>query len=42
MAVNFFVLWNQEEVKEQFENILEENDWFEMLCYEPIFYAWWQ
>jgi hypothetical protein len=27
------------EMKEQFENILEENDWYEneVLCYEPKF-----
>ncbi|MFV8363360.1 LUD domain-containing protein [Flavobacterium sp. ZT3P35] len=33
----FLYCENQEEVKEQFENILEENDWFEsqVLCYEP-------
>ena len=32
----FLYCENQEEVKEQFENILEENDWFEseVLCYE--------
>jgi hypothetical protein len=26
-----------EEIKEQFENILQENDWYEstVLCYEP-------
>ncbi|MFV7235954.1 lactate utilization protein B/C [Flavobacterium sp. ZB4R12] len=33
----FLYCENSEEVKEQFENILEENDWFEseVLCYEP-------
>lgn len=33
----FLYCENQDEVKEQFENILEENDWFEsqVLCYEP-------
>ncbi len=33
----FLYCENQEEVKEQFENILEENDWFEseVLCHEP-------
>ena len=32
---------NLTEVKEQFENILEENDWFESeaLCYEPNLYS---
>jgi hypothetical protein len=29
----FLYCENQEEVKEQFENILEENDWFAK-CYE--------
>ena len=33
----FLYCENTEELKEQFENILEENDWFEseVLCYEP-------
>ena len=33
----FLYCENLEEVKEHFENILEENDWFEseVLCYEP-------
>ena len=33
----FLYCENQEEVKEHFENILEENDWFEseVLCHEP-------
>jgi len=33
----FLYCENTDEVKEQFENILEENDWFEseVLCYEP-------
>lgn len=33
----FIYCENLNEVKEQFENILEENDWFEseVLCYEP-------
>lgn len=33
----FLYCENFEEVKEQFENILEENDWYEseVLCYEP-------
>ncbi len=33
----FLYCENAEEVAEQFENILEENDWFEseVLCYEP-------
>jgi hypothetical protein len=33
----FIYCENLSEVKEQFENILEENDWFEseVLCYEP-------
>ncbi|HSD05928.1 LUD domain-containing protein [Flavobacterium sp.] len=33
----FLYCENFDEVKEQFENILEENDWFESeaLCYEP-------
>ena len=33
----FLYCENLEEVKEQFENILEENDWFESeaVCFEP-------
>ena len=33
----FIYCENLEEVKEQFENILEENDWFEteVMCFEP-------
>ncbi|OXA87678.1 lactate utilization protein B/C [Flavobacterium hercynium] len=33
----FLYCENKQEVAEQFENILEENDWFEneVLCYEP-------
>ncbi|MGO4771429.1 lactate utilization protein B/C [Flavobacterium sp. W22_SRS_FK3] len=33
----FLYCENKQEVEEQFENILEENDWFESeaLCYEP-------
>lgn len=33
----FLYCENLEEVKEQFENILEENDWYEkeVLCYDP-------
>lgn len=33
----FLYCENLEELKEQFENILEENDWFEsqVLCYDP-------
>ncbi|MEO8533777.1 MAG: lactate utilization protein B/C [Flavobacterium sp.] len=33
----FLYCENKQEVTEQFENILEENDWFEneVLCYEP-------
>jgi hypothetical protein len=37
----FLYCENLNEIKEQFENILEENDWFECeaLCYEPdLFY----
>lgn len=36
----FLYCENSEEVREQFENILEENDWFECeaLCYEPSLY----
>jgi L-lactate utilization protein LutC len=37
----FLYCENSEEVKEQFENILEENDWFEseVLCYEPTLFG---
>jgi hypothetical protein len=37
----FLYCENTEEIKEQFENILEENDWFEseVLCYEPNLYG---
>ena len=37
----FLYCENHEEVKEQFENILEENDWFEseVLCYEPTLFG---
>lgn len=37
----FLYCENLEEVKEQFENILEENDWFEseVLCYEPKLFS---
>jgi hypothetical protein len=37
----FLYCENLSEVKEQFENILEENDWFECeaLCYEPKLYS---
>ncbi len=37
----FLYCENISEVKEQFENILEENDWFEseVLCYEPKLYS---
>ncbi|MFV5691899.1 lactate utilization protein B/C [Flavobacterium sp. LT1R49] len=37
----FLYCENSEEVKEQFENILEENDWFEseVLCYEPALFG---
>ncbi|MBC7749988.1 MAG: lactate utilization protein B/C [Methylotenera sp.] len=33
----FLYCENTDEIKEQFENILEENDWFEsdVLCYDP-------
>jgi hypothetical protein len=33
----FLYCENLEEIKEQFENILQENDWYEssVLCYEP-------
>ena len=36
----FLYCENLNEVKEQFENILEENDWFEseVMCYEPKLY----
>jgi len=36
----FLYCENLNEVREQFENILEENDWFEsdVLCYEPKLY----
>lgn len=36
----FIYCENLDEVKEQFENILEENDWFECeaLCFEPKLY----
>lgn len=36
----FLYCENLDEVKEQFENILEENDWFECeaLCFEPRLY----
>ncbi|HTG65802.1 MAG TPA: hypothetical protein VL859_05455 [Flavobacterium sp.] len=37
----FIYCENTQEVKDQFENILEENDWFEseVLCYDPnLFY----
>lgn len=37
----FLYCENAEEVKEHFENILEENDWFEseVLCYEPELFS---
>ena len=37
----FLYCENQEEAKEQFENILEENDWFEseVLCYEDSLFG---
>lgn len=37
----FLYCENTAEVKEQFENILEENDWFEseVLCYESDFFS---
>ncbi|GIZ07505.1 lactate utilization protein [Flavobacterium sp. UMI-01] len=37
----FLYCENQEEVKEQFENILQENDWYEseVLCYEPTLFS---
>ena len=36
----FLYCENTDEVKEQFENILEENDWFESeaLCYDPTLF----
>ncbi len=36
----FLYCENEAEVKDQFENILEENDWFEneALCYEPTLF----
>jgi hypothetical protein len=37
----FLYCENKQEVEEQFENILEENDWFEseVLCYEPALFS---
>ena len=37
----FLYCENLDEVKEQFENILEENDWFESeaMCFEPKLYS---
>src|SRR6187431_3125749 len=37
----FLYCENLTEVKEQFENILEENDWFESeaVCFEPKLYS---
>lgn len=37
----FLYCENLDEVREQFENILEENDWFEseVVCYEPKLYT---
>lgn len=37
----FLYCENIDEVKEQFENILEENDWFEseVICYEPELFS---
>jgi hypothetical protein len=37
----FLYCENADEVKEQFENILEENDWFEsqVLCYDPSLFG---
>jgi len=37
----FLYCENLNEVKEQFENILEENDWYEseVLCYEPKLFS---
>ncbi len=41
MEVNFCIVKILIEVKEQFENILEENDWFESeaLCFEPKLFS---
>ncbi len=41
MEVNFYIVKIRKKSKEQFENILEENDWFEseVLCYEPNLFA---
>lgn len=37
----FLYCENKQEVEEQFENILEENDWFEseVVCYEPALFS---
>lgn len=37
----FLYCENTDEIKEQFENILEENDWFEsdVLCYDPELFS---
>ena len=37
----FLYCENADEVKEQFENILEENDWFEseVVCYDPALFS---
>ena len=37
----FLYCENRDEVKEQFENILEENDWFEseVICYDPELFS---
>ena len=37
----FLYCENEAEVKDHFENVLEENDWFEgeALCYEPILFT---
>lgn len=37
----FLYCENKQEIEEQFENILEENDWFEseVLCYEPALFS---
>ena len=37
----FLYCENTDEIKEQFENILEENDWFEsdVLCYDPDLFS---
>jgi len=37
----FLYCENKQEVAEQFENILEENDWFEneVMCYEPALFS---